>query len=251
MGGPEEACPRLFTTGEPGDPPCAGDCGPTSPSPPPSAGVRFDRDPEVVTRDLRGWGKSDGSPEPFGPTEGEDIHDAIEWAAQQPWSNGRIGMSGVSYLAIPQWSAAATKPPHLAAISPWEGFTDAYRDFSYPGGIRENGFMRVWSAWQKSLRPKSPSRGSTCPHWSAGASPTRVSTPVVRSRGSGGSVRHRSGCTPTEARNGRPTMTQTLSPPRRRSSTTSSAVTTQESSKPGGSHRGHADPKRRRSRLHG
>lgn len=111
----------------------------------------------LITMDLRGWGTSGGDPEPFGPTEGADIHDAIEWAAEQPWSNGRVGMSGVSYLAISQWSAAATRPPHLAAISPWEGFTDAYRDFSYPGGIRENGFMRVWSAWQRALRPKSPS----------------------------------------------------------------------------------------------
>ena len=111
----------------------------------------------LVNLDLRGWGTSDGSPEPFGPTEGDDIHDAIEWAAAQPWSNGRVGMSGVSYLAISQWAAAATRPPHLAAINPWEGFTDAYRDFAYPGGIRENGFIRVWSAWQRAMRPRSPS----------------------------------------------------------------------------------------------
>lgn len=111
----------------------------------------------LVNLDLRGWGTSGGDPEPFGPTEGEDVHDAIEWAAEQPWSTGSIGMTGVSYLAISQWSAAATKPPHLKAINPWEGFTDAYRDFAYPGGIRENGFMRVWSAWQRAMRPKSPS----------------------------------------------------------------------------------------------
>ena len=111
----------------------------------------------LVNLDLRGWGTSDGDPEPFGPTEGDDVHDAIEWAAVQPWSTGKVGMTGVSYLAISQWSAAATRPPHLAAINPWEGFTDAYRDFSYPGGIRENGFMRVWSAWQKAMRRSSPS----------------------------------------------------------------------------------------------
>ncbi len=66
-------------------------------------------------------------------------------------------MSGVSYLAITQWTTAATRPPHLAAINPWEGFTDAYTDFSYPGGVRENGFTVVWSAWQKLLRPRAPS----------------------------------------------------------------------------------------------
>jgi predicted acyl esterase len=111
----------------------------------------------VVNLDLRGWGSSEGDAEPFGPHEGRDVHDAIEWAGVQPWSNGKVGMTGVSYLAISQWAAAATRPPHLAAINPWEGFTDPYRDFAYPGGIRENGFLRVWSAWQRSMRPTSPS----------------------------------------------------------------------------------------------
>jgi predicted acyl esterase len=110
----------------------------------------------LVNLDLRGWGTSDGHPEPFNPGEGDDVHDVIEWAAAQPWANGRVGMTGVSYLAISQWTAAATRPPSLAAINPWEGFTDAYRDFSYPGGIREDGFMRTWSLWQKLLAPRSP-----------------------------------------------------------------------------------------------
>jgi putative CocE/NonD family hydrolase len=55
-------------------------------------------------------------------------------------------MLGVSYLAISQYGAASLRPPALRAICPWEGFTDAYRDFAFPGGIRENGFMRLWSA---------------------------------------------------------------------------------------------------------
>jgi hypothetical protein len=72
----------------------------------------------VINADLRGWGKSDGVAEIFAEQEGPDGHDLIEWAAVQPWSNGRIGMSGVSYLAMTQWAAAATRPPHLAAICP-------------------------------------------------------------------------------------------------------------------------------------
>ena len=111
----------------------------------------------VINLDLRGWGTSDGVAEPFLRTEGDDVHDAIEWAAAQPWSTGKVGMSGVSYLAISQWTAAAARPPHLAAINPWEGFTDAYPDFAYPGGIRENGFLVVWSAWQRLMRPQAPS----------------------------------------------------------------------------------------------
>ncbi len=55
-------------------------------------------------------------------------------------------MSGVSYLAISQYAAAALRPPALKAIVPWEGFTDAYRDLAFPGGVREKGFLRLWSA---------------------------------------------------------------------------------------------------------
>lgn len=100
----------------------------------------------VVNADLRGWGRSEGTGELFSPQEGEDGHDLVEWAAAQAWSTGRIGMAGVSYLAITQWRTAATRPPHLAAILPWEGLTDLYRDFAYPGGIREDGFSIVWNA---------------------------------------------------------------------------------------------------------
>lgn len=106
----------------------------------------------VVNADLRGWGRSDGVGELLSAQEGDDYHDLIEWAAAQPWSNGRVGLNGVSYLAIAQWGAAATRPPHLAAICPWEGFTDLYRDFARPGGIREDGFVRLWSTMMGRMR---------------------------------------------------------------------------------------------------
>ena len=99
----------------------------------------------VVNCDLRGCGHSDGVGTPFSDQETEDYYDLIEWAAAQPWSTGRVGLNGVSYLAISQWKVAARQPPHLAAICPWEGFTDAYRDFAYPGGVREDGFFSLWS----------------------------------------------------------------------------------------------------------
>lgn len=109
----------------------------------------------VVNADLRGWGQSTGTGELFTPQEGEDGHDLVEWAAAEPWSTGRVGMSGVSYLAITQWRTAATRPPHLAAIMPWEGLTDLYRDFAYPGGIREDGFSVVWNAMLTAARRRS------------------------------------------------------------------------------------------------
>lgn len=99
----------------------------------------------VVNADLRGGGTSEGECELFSDQEANDYYDIIEWAAAQPWSNGRVGLDGVSYLAISQYKVAALRPPHLAAMCPWEGFSDLYRDFVRPGGVREDGFSIVWS----------------------------------------------------------------------------------------------------------
>jgi putative CocE/NonD family hydrolase len=99
----------------------------------------------VVNADLRGCGHSDGVAKLLSHQESEDTYDLVQWAAEQPWSDGRVVMLGVSYLAINQYGTASLRPPALKAICPWEGFTDIYRDFAFPGGIRENGFMRIWS----------------------------------------------------------------------------------------------------------
>jgi uncharacterized protein len=100
----------------------------------------------VVNCDLRGFGTSDGVGNLLTDAEARDIYDLIEWAGSRPWSSGKVGMNGVSYLAISQYKVAALRPPHLAAICPWEGFSDVYRDFARPGGIREDGFIRLWTA---------------------------------------------------------------------------------------------------------
>ena len=100
----------------------------------------------VVNCDLRGFGTSEGTGNLFTDAEARDIYDLIEWAGSRPWSSGKVGMNGVSYLAISQYKVAALQPPHLAAICPWEGFSDVYRDFARPGGIREDGFIRLWAA---------------------------------------------------------------------------------------------------------
>lgn len=98
----------------------------------------------VINADLRGWGTSDGVGDLLSEQEGTDCHDVVKWAAERPWSNGRIGMTGVSYLAITQWATASTRPLHLAAICPWEGFSDVYRHFARPGGVAETGFLPIW-----------------------------------------------------------------------------------------------------------
>ncbi|MFD8988166.1 CocE/NonD family hydrolase [Streptomyces goshikiensis] len=106
----------------------------------------------VVNCDLRGAGTSDGVGSLLSPQEGEDVHDLIEWAGAQPWSSGAVGMLGVSYLALTQWRAASTRPPSLKAIAPWEGFTNAYRGLARPGGVEENGFLRLWDLGLKKVR---------------------------------------------------------------------------------------------------
>jgi uncharacterized protein len=98
----------------------------------------------VINVDPRGTWNSQGDATFYSAQEALDIYDLIEWAGTQPWSNGKVGMSGVSYLAIVQWRAAAERPPHLAAINPWEGVSDRYREMAYHGGIPENRFGPMW-----------------------------------------------------------------------------------------------------------
>jgi hypothetical protein len=101
----------------------------------------------VVRVDSRGSGWSPGYMDPLCPQEDEDLYQCIEWAGTQPWSNGKVGMLGISYYAINQWRVATRQPPHLAAIIPWEGFNDFYRDPSYHGGILSE-FMKRWAPVQ-------------------------------------------------------------------------------------------------------
>lgn len=76
----------------------------------------------IVNPDPRGTWYSEGDATFLSPQEDEDFYDLIEWAGTQPWSNGKVGLSGVSYLTSSQWRVAGLKPPHLAAINPWEGW---------------------------------------------------------------------------------------------------------------------------------
>jgi predicted acyl esterase len=100
----------------------------------------------IVYPDPRGSWYSEGELRHGGQGEAEDCCDLIAWLGRQSWSNGRIGMSGVSYLTAIQWSVASLRPPQLAAINPWEGFTDWYREFAYHGGIPETSFLVRGSA---------------------------------------------------------------------------------------------------------
>jgi predicted acyl esterase len=100
-----------------------------------------------VRVDSRGAGRSPGYLRHNDSRETRDLHLCIEWAASQPWSNGKVGMNGISYYASNQWRAAASQPPHLAAICVWEGWVDAYRDSSRHGGLACT-FRKNWQDMQ-------------------------------------------------------------------------------------------------------
>src|SRR5215472_13828512 len=103
----------------------------------------------VMAVDSRGAGKSPGKLDPNSPAEFRDFYDAIEWAAAQPWSSGKVGLLGISYYAAGQWFVAAMRPPHLAAMLPWQGTYDFYRDRTRQDGIFASGFLGRW--WTRSV----------------------------------------------------------------------------------------------------
>jgi hypothetical protein len=97
----------------------------------------------VIRVDSRGAGWSPGVMDPNSDREIDDLYQCIEWAGKEPWSNGKVGMLGISYYASNQWRVAVKHPPHLAAIIPWEGQNDRYRDSGYHGGILSE-FQKLW-----------------------------------------------------------------------------------------------------------
>ena len=96
-----------------------------------------------VRVDSRGAGRSPGVLDVWSPRETQDLYQCIEWAGTQPWSNGKVGINGISYYAMNQWKVGALKPPHLAALCIWEGSSDYYRELCRHGGILSD-FLNSW-----------------------------------------------------------------------------------------------------------
>jgi predicted acyl esterase len=97
----------------------------------------------IVNVDPRGSFASEGDVQNFSPQEAQDGYDVVEWIAAQEWCADAVVMTGNSWLACMQWRIAATRPPHLVAIAPWEGFTDVYRDYVRWGGILRLGLAET------------------------------------------------------------------------------------------------------------
>ncbi|MDJ0358520.1 CocE/NonD family hydrolase [Paenarthrobacter sp. PH39-S1] len=96
--------------------------------------------------DARGVGNSPGLQAPFSVQQAEDYYDAIEWAGTQPWSNGNVGLWGMSYLAITQHTVASLRPPHLKAMIALGTDSDLYNEAVYGGGLYGEGFWTWWRA---------------------------------------------------------------------------------------------------------
>ena len=73
------------------------------------------------------------------------VHDTVEWCAAQPWSNGKVGMFGASYVGATQWLAALARPPHLVAIAPVVTASDYHDGWTYQGGAFALGFNLSWT----------------------------------------------------------------------------------------------------------
>ena len=96
-----------------------------------------------VRVDSRGAGRSPGLLDVWSAREAQDIYECVEWAGTQGWSNGKVGINGISYYAMNQWNAGALQPPHLAALCIWEGSCDYYRELCRHGGILSD-FLNTW-----------------------------------------------------------------------------------------------------------
>ena len=99
----------------------------------------------AVIQDVRGRWDSDGSYYPV-KNEADDGHDTVEWVAEQPWSTGKIGMAGGSYLGITQWTAAWRGTPHLTSIVPRVAPCDFYDSPGYTQGALQIGVLATWGS---------------------------------------------------------------------------------------------------------
>jgi putative CocE/NonD family hydrolase len=97
----------------------------------------------AVMNDTRGRYESEGQWDPF-RTEANDGYDTIQWAAKQPWSNGKVATQGGSYLGHVQWRAASLQPPNLVAMFPAVASTNIYANWITLNGAFRLSFNYGW-----------------------------------------------------------------------------------------------------------
>jgi putative CocE/NonD family hydrolase len=113
----------------------------------------------VAQADVRGRYDSEGEWDPWSPAHRTDGYDLVEWLAAQPWSNGRVGMMGGSYLGWTQWWTASTAPPSLKAIAPLVSPPDPFENFPYQNGVLVGGYAQDWAAMMSGRTNQSVGQG--------------------------------------------------------------------------------------------
>nr|WP_238590054.1 CocE/NonD family hydrolase [Pseudonocardia sp. AL041005-10] len=134
----------------------------------------------VANVDAAGTSHSGGDRLFLGSASGRTAYEVIEWLAARDWCSGRVGMSGNSQLAMIQWAAAALRPPHLAAIAPWEATNDMYRQVLVRGGSPTPTSTTTATTTRSSASPgarTSPGRICAAIRCSTPTGPTSVPTP--------------------------------------------------------------------------
>ena len=112
---------------------------------PPAFGIRAAGEGYVlVSQDIRGRYESEGVFHAF-PNEANDGYDTCAWICEQPWSNGRIGTFGGSYVGLTQWQAALAGAPGLQAMVPNVTAADYHEGWCYQGGAFELSFLKSWT----------------------------------------------------------------------------------------------------------
>jgi len=164
----------------------------------------------IVHPDPRGIGRSEGDSTMLGTQEGEDGADLVEWVAQQPWCNGKVALSGTSYLSFSQWFIAAERPEHLVCTQVTEALTDGYRDMCLVGGMRLRRAASIPLPTIRCGRTRLPACGTSrfpSSWWPA----TRMcSTPTVPSAPGGNLARKKNGFASTTIWSGRTTTSRSM-----------------------------------------
>ena len=126
----------------------------------------------VIAQDVRGRFESEGEWYPF-KNESQDGYDTVEWAAALPYSNGKVGMFGGSYVGATQYLAAIAQPPHLAGICPTVTASNYHDGWTYQGGAFEQWFNESWThgtgaehdAAARGQRQRRAGRDAKCCRW--------------------------------------------------------------------------------------
>lgn len=147
----------------------------------------FNDDYVTIHASVRGTGCSGGEFDLFSWRSALDGREIVEWIADQPWSNGKVGIYGHSYGGITGFMVGATRPPHLTAMSVSGLIDDLYRGITYPGGVSNYGFPLLWTLGVRTVYdvgggtyPGLAAGDQTCAENMSTRSRTVVNDPVVQ-----------------------------------------------------------------------